>query len=180
MPVYTIHAPRARIHHQGPEALVAPDQFQFVRDGFHFWAFAAGLIWLIWHRLWLALLGYLVLSVVGEVGLSMLSAGPGTRLVVMLLFALLMGFEAASLRRWTLSRRKWHQIDLVVADDEESAERRFFDRWTARRDFLNDPATVDRGAPPPTRHVPGQPFSRPPSGSREEIIGLFPQPGASR
>ena len=176
MPVYTIHAPRAA----GPEALVAPDKFQFVRDGFHFWAFVAAVIWLIWHRLWLALLGYVLLSVAAEVALSMLGAGSGTRMVVMLLFALLMGFEAASLRRWTLSRRKWHQVDIVVADDEESAERRFFDRWTARHDLLSDRAGTDRGAPPPTRNIPGQPFSRPPSGSREEIIGLFPQPGASR
>ncbi|MDB5654612.1 MAG: hypothetical protein JWQ94_2225 [Tardiphaga sp.] len=176
MPVYTIHAPRAA----GPEALVAPDRFRFVRDGFHFWAFVAGLIWLIWHRLWLALLGYIVLSIVGEIVLSAFGAGSGTRLVVMLLFALLTGFEAASVRRWTLSRGNWHQLDLVVADDEETAERRFFERWTARRDLLSDPVSVDRGAPPPTRNIPGQPFSRPPSGGREEIIGLFPQPGASR
>ena len=41
-----------------------------------------------------------------------------------------MGLEAASLRRWSYSRGKWRQIDFVVADDEETAERRFFDRWT--------------------------------------------------
>jgi hypothetical protein len=176
MPVYTVHAPRAAS--RGVAA--ATDKFVFVRDGFHFWAFVAGLIWLIWYRLWWALLGYVVLSIVGEIALSMLGAGAGTRLVVMLLFALLMGFEAASVRRWTLSRGKWRQLDIVVADDAETAERRFFERWTARRDVSNDPVGVDRGAPPPTRRVPGQPFSRPPSGSREEIIGLFPQPGASR
>ena len=57
-----------------------------------------------------------------------------------------MGFEAASLQRWTLSRRKWRQLDIVVADDEESAERRFFDRWTARqRGLANDQWAVDRG-----------------------------------
>ena len=175
MPVYTIHAPRAA----GPEPLVTPDKFRFVRDGFHFWAFVAGLIWLVWHRLWWALLGYVLLSIAGEIALSMLGAGSGTRMVVMLLFALLMGFEAASIRRWTLSRGNWHQVDLIVADDEETAERRFFERWTARREAMDD-FSVDRGAPPPTRNFAGQPFSRPPSGAREEIIGLFPQPGASR
>lgn len=175
MPVYTIHAPRAA----GPEPLVAPDRFRFVRDGFHFWAFATTIPWLIWHGLWLALFGYLVLSVAGGIGLAMLGAGSGTRLVVMFLFALLMGFEASSLRRWTLSRGRWHQLDLVVAEDQETAERRFFERWTARRAVMND-FSVDRGAPPPTRNIPGQSFSRPPSGAREEIIGLFPQPGASR
>ena len=54
-----------------------------------------------------------------------------------LLLALLMGFEAASLRRWTVSRRNWRQLDIVVADDEETAERRFFDRWTAKQRALS-------------------------------------------
>jgi hypothetical protein len=92
-----------------------------------------------------------------------------------------MGFEAASLKRWTLSRRNWRQLDIVVADDEESAERRFFDRWTAKqRGLASDQSAVDRGAPPPTRHVPGQAFSKPPPLPQSEIIGLFPEPGGSR
>src|SRR6266849_5879803 len=96
-------------------------------------------------------------------------------------WSLLMGFEAASLRRWTLSRRNWRQLDIVVADDEEAAERRFFDRWTAKQRALsNDQAAVDRGAPPPTRDIPGQAFSKPPPMPGNSIIGLFPEPGASR
>ena len=175
MPVYTVHAPAA----SRPE-VAATDRFVFVRDGFYVWAFLAALVWLVWHRLWWALLGYIAISIVGEVALSALHAGAGTRLVVMVLFGLLMGLEGGSLRRWAYSRGKWRQIDVVVADDAQSAERRFFDRWTARRNFASDQAAIDRGAPPPTRHVPGEPFSRPPSGAHEAIIGLFPQPGASR
>jgi hypothetical protein len=101
--------------------------------------------------------------------------------LVDVVLALLLGFEAASLRRWTLSRRNWRQLEIVVADDEEQAERRFFDRWTAKqRNLSNDQTAVDRGGPPPTRDVPGQPFSRPPPAPQSEIIGLFPEPGASR
>lgn len=177
MPVYTVHAP----FKAGADNRDVTDRFVFVRDGFHVWAFLAGPIWLLWHRLWLALIGYIALSILGEVVMSMIGAGAGTRIAVMLLFALLMGFEAASLRRWTLSRGRWRQLDVVVADDEETAERRFFDRWTARqRHSGHDQSATDRGAPPPIRNVAGQPFSRPPSGSHEGIIGLFPQPGASR
>ena len=113
--------------------------------------------------------------------MAALGAGSGAILLANLLLALLMGFEAASLRRWTLSRRNWRQLDIVVADDEEAAERRFFDRWTAKqRGLVNDQPAVDRGAPPPTRDIPGQPFSRPPPLPRSEIIGLFPEPGGSR
>ncbi len=62
-----------------------------------------------------------------ELGLIALGAGRGAILFADLLIAILMGFEAASLQRWTLSRRNWRQLDIVVADDAESAERRFFD-----------------------------------------------------
>ena len=176
MPVYTVHAP------QGADSAVrhGTDKFVFVRDGFSVWAFVFGPLWLLSHRLWLALFGYLAVSAAGEAALWLLDAGAGVRLVVMLLVALLMGFEAASLWRWTLSRRNWLQLDIVLADGEEAAERRFFDRWTSKRGGLvNDQLAVDRGAPPPTRDVPGQPFSRPPSAPHSEIIGLFPQPGGA-
>jgi hypothetical protein len=176
MPVYTVHAPVA----DGTEARSAADRFVFVRDGFYFWAFLLGPLWLAWRRLWVALIGYIVITIGVAVVLSRLHAGAGTRFIVMLLIALLMGVEAASLWRWTVSRRKWRQLDVVVADGAETAERRFFDRWTSRRrDLDNDQPAVDRGAPPPTRDVPGQAFSRPPL-PHSDIIGLFPQPGASR
>ena len=176
MPVYTVHAPVVT-----NAGIAAADRFAFVRDGFHFWAALTGGLWLAWHRLWLALLGWILVLVAVDVGLSALGAGRSAIFWANVLVALLMGFEAASLRRWTLSRRNWRQLDIVVADDEEAAERRFFDRWTARQRALsNDQAAVDRGAPPPTRDIPGQAFSRPPPLPRNEIIGLFPEPGASR
>ena len=176
MPVYTVHAP------VGSNAdLATTDKITFVRDGFHFWAVVFSVIWLAWHRLWLALLGWILLIVAVDVGLAILGLGRGTILMVDVVLALLLGFEAASLKRWTLSRRNWRQLDIVVADDEESAERRFFERWTAKqRGLLNDQRSVDRGGPPPTRNVPGQPFSKPPPLPKGGIIGLFPEPGGSR
>lgn len=174
MPVYTVHAPTSA----DASPFAATDRFVFVRDGFHFWAFVFGPLWLLVHRLWWALLGYLVLSAVGEVTLSALRVGAGARMVVMLLFALLMGLEAASLWRWTLSRGKWRQLDTVVANNRDTAERRFFDRWAEGRSASIAYGASDRGAPPPTRSAPGPAFTRPPAPN--DIIGLFPQPGASR
>jgi hypothetical protein len=116
-----------------------------------------------------------------DFSLRALGAGDFAIFVTNFLIALLMGFEAASLQRWSLSRGKWRQLDVVVADDKEAAERRFFDRWTAKRHGLaNDQDAIDRGGPPPTRGVPGQSFSRPPALDQNDIIGLFPQPGGSR
>jgi hypothetical protein len=175
MPVYTVHAPVTN----GAD-LTATDKFAFVRDGFHFWAAVAGVIWLAWHRLWLALIGWLVLLLAVDFGLAALGVGSRTIFLIDAVLALLLGFEAASLRRWTLSRRKWRLLDIVVADDEEAAERRFFDRWTARNRVTSDLYSVERGGPPPTRNTPSQPFSKPPPIPQGGIIGLFPEPGGSR
>jgi hypothetical protein len=86
----------------------------------------------------------------------------------MLVIALLVGFEASSLRRWKLSRGKWRQLDIVAARDEEEAENRFFARWNGRSASSDYRAS----APPPLPHASlAQPRG---------IIGLFPEPGASR
>ncbi len=175
MPVYTVHAPVTNA-----AGVAATDRFAFVRDGFHFWAALLGPVWLVWHRLWLALIGWIAVTVAIDVGIVRLGASGTAIFLANLLIALLMGFEASSIRRWTLSRRNWRQLDIVVARNKETAERRFFDRWAAKQRVINDQAAVDRGAPPPTRDIPGQPFSRPPPLPRNEIIGLFPEPGASR
>jgi hypothetical protein len=175
MPVYTVHAPVTS--HAG---IRATDKFVFVRDGFHFWAALLSPLWLIWNWLWLALIGWILFTIALEIGIASLGGGRTAVLFAYILVALLFGFEAASLQRWTLSRRNWRQLDLVVADDEEQAERRFFDRWTAKqRALVNDQTAVDRGGPPPTRDIPGQAFSTPPP-LPNEIIGLFPEPGGSR
>jgi Protein of unknown function (DUF2628) len=177
MPVYTVHAPKAN----GADPR-ATDRFTFVRDGFHVWAALLGPVWLIWRRLWLALIGWIIVILAIDVAMMRLGTGGTVIFLANLLIALLMGFEAASLQRWTLSRGNWRQLDIVVGDDEEQAERRFFDRWTAKqRGLSNDQSAVDRGGPPPTRDLPGQPFSKPPPPLPQGgIIGLFPEPGASR
>jgi hypothetical protein len=169
MPIYTVHGPVATKAGKPPA-----DAIVFVRDGFSWPALVFGPFWLIWHRLWWGLLGYLVLMIVAGVAMARLGLGTDARLFVNLLISLLMGLEGTSLRRWTLSRRKWRLLDLVAADDRDAAEQRFFDRWSPAA--AATPAPQDRGGPPPPR-MPG--FSAPPQSGG--IIGLFPEPqGAPR
>jgi hypothetical protein len=172
MPVYTVHAPFAN----GAD-LRATDKFVFVRDGFHVWATLLGPLWLARNGLWLSLIAWII--VLGGLwsALAYFGASSSEIALACLIFALLVGFEGASLYRWRLSRRHWRQLDVVVADDAERAERRFFDRWAAKQGgIVNDQHAVDRGAPPPTRDIPGESFSRAPTPG-SGIIGLFPEPG---
>jgi hypothetical protein len=113
---------------------------------------------------------YLAVSIASGAGLYLIGASWPIKTLAGLLIALLAGFEASSLWRWTLTRRGWKTVGFVVADDEEAAERRFFAEWTQR---ANDAAPSSAPAEPlyttPVRRGP-------PSGA--DVIGLFPEPGA--
>ncbi|HWM83375.1 MAG TPA: DUF2628 domain-containing protein [Pseudolabrys sp.] len=168
MSVYTVHQPPLK----AGETAVDPDRFVFVRDRFAVWAFLLPPLWLLIKRLWLVFILYLLL--LGVVGAILYAAdiGPPARSLVVLAISFLVGLEAATLQRWTLARRKWTQIGVVVADDREAAERRFFAGWVARQ------------APPPMAEQPplfSPPVINPPRPRSEpHPLGLFPQPGGGR
>lgn len=162
MPVYTVHEPPPR---DGVDDAATADRVVLVRDGFSFWAFVFGPVWIIWRGLWLVLLLYIVAMVALQAGLWALGASSAVKFVVGFLIALLIGFEAASLRRWTLARRNWISHGVVVADSLEMAERRFFDSWIERH---VRPVAASVPVPPP---APYRTAADPPA-----VIGLFPEP----
>lgn len=164
MAIYTVHEPPAR-----PDELrAAPERLRFVRDGFHFWAFVVPLWWMLWHRLWLVLICYLVVVVALNFALRAMGLSTGGTILVNLLFSMLIGLEAGILRRWTLGRRGWQERAVISADRHETAERRFFDNCDDE-----DTAGADTYAAAPAAHYRA-------TASHSDIIGLFPQPGASR
>src|SRR3954468_3264409 len=128
MAVYTAHEPPPS--RDGKPA--APERFEFVRDGFSFWAFLLGPIWMLRHRMWLVFFGFVAVVVAIEFGVRRLGLSDGVGVIAGLLLALLIGLEAGTLRRFTLARRKWENAGVIVGDDRESAERRFFDTWVKR------------------------------------------------
>ena len=161
MAVYTVHQPRLR---KG-EASVDPERLVFVRDGFHFWAFLLAPLWLLWHRLWLAFVLWIVLLGVAEIGLRYAGVRGFAYVVVLALIGLLVGLEASSLRRWTLALHGWKNIGIVVADNRESAERRFISQWIE-----------NAGAPAARTSAASLPM-RMPAERTPDVIGLFPEPG---
>jgi hypothetical protein len=163
MSVYTVHEPP-----QGrDEAIADPLRFRFVRDGFHFWAFVFGPVWMLFHRLWLVFILYVVFSAALHTGFWFAGASVGTKFFVGLLVSLLIGLEAPTLRRWTLRRRGWATIGVVAADDSEAAERRFFDAWAKRR-----PRSPREPLAASSFHAPLV--------QQPAVLGLFPEPGVQR
>ena len=173
MSIYTVYEPPLKAHESAPD----PERFVFVRDGFSFWAFLLAPWWMLRHRLWLALVCYVILAVALSVALRLIGTSAAVAVIAGALFSLLVGFEAATLRRFGLARRGWRNVGIVVGDDVESAERRFFDAWTnwPNKTWAERPS-VD-GASRTSSPAMGVPMARRPS---SEVVGLFPQPGASR
>jgi len=143
------------------------DRFLFLRDRFSLGAFLFGPLWMIWRRLWLALTIYLVIA--GLIGYALQIVGIDWTVVTLVfgLIQLLIGLEGTNLVRWSRVRHGWYDHGVVIADDRELAERRFFD---SRRAVRPADGSVAASAPtlPPASEV-GQ--------SRSDVVGLFPEPG---
>jgi len=121
------------------------DRAVLVKDGFSWGAFVFSFFWFFAHRLWIA--GLIVLIAAGALGasLQLLRVGAGAGVSAAFLFAVLLGLEANSLRRWTLARSGRPAVDVVRAGDREEAETKAFARWLGR----GRPAFVPRpGAAP--------------------------------
>ncbi len=169
MRVYSVHEPPVR----GLDPLPDAERFILVRDGFYFRAFLFAPLWMLWHRMWLVLTGYVIFSAVLETALVMVGATPADVMVVALLISFLVGLEASTLRRFALSRRGWKNVGIVSGDNLEDAERRFFGTWVQE---LPSQRVVPMAPPPASGAAP--PLPRAPQGSG--VVGLFPEPGTNK
>jgi len=167
MTTYMVFEPPER---DGDRAARA-ERIVFVPDRFSWGAFLLAPLWMLWRRLWLVFVAYLFVIAAVTVGLRFAGVGTGARFLVGALIALLVGFEAANLRRWALLRRGWRERPTVVGDDLAAAERRFFAAYVA--------SEAARDAAPASPSPPAAPAPAP-RPAAPDVIGLFPQPGASR
>jgi hypothetical protein len=160
MSVYNVFAPPQQ---GGSQA--NPERFAFVRDGFSLWAFLFGPLWMLRYRMWLVLLGYVLLAAALGFLLHVLRVSESAAVTVGILLALLVGFESATLRAFTFRRRKWSNVGVIVGDDREAAERRFFDLWVHNGGDMSAVSTVEAPATPAGM-------------TAADIIGLFPSGSA--
>ena len=126
MAVYTVHEPPLKKYEAAPD----PERFAFVRDGFSFWAFVFGPLWMLRHRMWLVLLGYIVV-VGGNAGRPGRDRRIGRQFDIRGLHSgALVGLEAGTLRRFTLGRRRWRNVGTIVGDPTATrSSSNFFNSW---------------------------------------------------
>jgi hypothetical protein len=176
MPAFVVLEPPGH----GDASVGHSDRFIFLREKFSLSAFLLGPLWMIWQRLWLELLAYL--AGVALVGWALYALGVGSPAIILIfgLIQLLLGLEATGLVRWMRVRHGWLDGGVVIADDLDLAERRFFGdrvaRRTAARAAASGTAPISSAPPPTPPALPGTPSGP----SRPDVIGLFPQPGGGR
>lgn len=168
MPAFAVLEPPGQA-----DAIRQADRFVFLPEKFSFGAFLFGPLWMISRRLWLELLVYLAgVAVIGP-GLYALGVGASAIMLVFVLIQFLLGMEATSLVRWMLTRRGWRDDGVVIADDRDLAERRFFDDRFARRAKAATAAPIASVPLPPLPPAPAGP-------STSGVVGLFPEPRGGR
>ncbi len=151
-------------------AIEHADRILFLRERFSVGAFLFGPLWMIWRHLWVVLIAYVVAIGLLLYGLTTVGFGWLASAVVFGLVQLLVGLEATTLLRWTRLRHGWRDRGVVIADDLEMAERRFFDRRAAPRRAAG-PTPPAMPEQPPTAHIGASP---------SDVTGLFPEPGGTR
>jgi hypothetical protein len=159
MRYYTVHSPDGDYE--------TPEDYLFVKDGFSWPALFVPLIWIIWHRLWLVLVWYVVFILVVIWAGRLLNDDIAT--AVAILGSLLFAFEANNMRRHALEDRGWQEVGSSFGKDITEAEARFFAGATA------DAAASAADKNDIIARAAYTPEHRPPV-SDEPIIGLFPEP----
>lgn len=178
------------------EALIPPrelgrraDDIVFIKEGFSWWAFVAPLPWLLYQRLWLEAVAYVVVAILLAAAVMATPGGQMSTQIVFLLLNILIGFEANDLRRWAMERNGRNLVAMVVGRSFDECERRFFEAWLpfARQDqarrWSNPPAGGGGGAGQssitarPADEAGAMPVARvTPRAGRDGIIG-FPGEG---
>ena len=158
MATYAVFEPPLKDQSAGvADVLTHAERFKFVRDGFSWLAFLFTPFWMLFNRLWLAFIVYVVLMVAITFGVVAAGLADGAVTLAWFVIALLAGFEAATLQRRKLLRKRWQDLGVVVADGREEAERRFFTRWVAQAPVVTTVAEAPRASTyDPASYVIGQ------------------------
>jgi Protein of unknown function (DUF2628) len=171
MPAFAVLEPPGR-----HDALEHADQFIFLHEKFSLGAFLLGPLWMIWQRLWLELLVYLAGAAAIGYGLFALGMGSLAMILVFGLIQLFLGLEATTLVHWMRVRRGWRDGGVVIADDLDLAERRFFDSRTGRGTAARAAATASGSSNAGPLAFSGAPLES----SQPGVVGLFPEPRGGR
>ena len=147
MQTFTVHEPP----NPPADRVDRAESLVFIKDGVAWGAALFGPFWLLAHRLWWPLIGYI--AAYGAIEAVRLTRIVDQRWIGLCLLALnlLLAFEGDSLRRWTLNRRGWRMLGAATGRNRNECERRFFEAWIPSQPVLQaapvSPGSVAREWP---------------------------------
>lgn len=164
MPTYTVHAPPGDL----TRTIETADELILVKESFSFFAFAFPPLWMIVKRTWIPLLIYLAVVAAIQSIVMALELGSEFRNVSIFLLSLWFGFEANTIRRWSLNRKGWMMLSVVTGRNEEECEQKVMQWWI--------------GTETPEVHdmTPVSKTSQGGLHEDDEVVGLFPTPAGGR
>jgi Protein of unknown function (DUF2628) len=164
--VYSVYEPSALPADVAERA----DRLAFVKEGFSWIAFLVPALWLIFYRMWIEL----IVFVLGFAAIQWAfgTSEQGQRLFGWVSFALvvLFAFEANDLRSAALERRGYRLVGVASGSGRSQAELSFFRSWLPEQ--ARPARTTERAA----QRREGQAAQPSPRSESEEVIGLFPAP----
>ena len=132
MIVFTVHEPP----NPPADRIDRAEKLEFVRDGFTWLAGFLPPVWMAFNRLWIALLVYLLALFALTLLLRAFGVDQSMIGLITLAANIVIGFEADSIKRWTLERRGWGELGTVTGRNRAECVRRFFDSWLVQQPML--------------------------------------------
>ena len=171
MTTYTVH----EREDEAGDISSRADKIVFVRWGFAWLALVIPILWLLYHRMWLVLAGFVALLFLIQVGFMALGSDQQAAGWAVLIANFVFALFANDLRQWTLSLRGYRMVEMVSGNNIVECERRFFTVWLAEQEALK---VEELRAGPGPQQIISAPIPNP-RGSTESdgVIGLFPEPG---
>jgi hypothetical protein len=113
--------------HENPEREDPADRVEFVREGFSLGGFLFSIFWLLYHRLWLPALAYLVLLGTLAYMAEVQGFSEETVTIMQLVLQAMLGTVAFDLKRWALGRQGYRMAGVVAAENPIQAGQRYYD-----------------------------------------------------
>ncbi len=144
----------------------------FVREGFAWMALLFPIIWLIYHRMWIVLAGFVAIVALVQLGVVTLGLSDAVAVVASVALSGVFALQANDLRCWSLGRRGYKLVALVSGRNRGECEKEFFTNWLAAQGARNDALSET------TEAVKSAPAAAGKSDlAGDDVIGLFPEPG---
>ena len=169
MTLYSVYEPPA----EAPDVVARAEALVFVKEGFSWPALFVPGLWLLYQRMWLELIVFVLIFALLAWAFGGSAAGQAllgwTSMAVVVLFA----FEANDLKGAALERSGYRPAGVAIGRRVDDAELQFLRTWLPRQqraagegqDRLRGAKAPVSQAPAATRGVEG-----------EDVIGLFPVP----